>query len=120
MSQDNRLYFFQFPSPFPTFLPINSAENENGNPETTPTDETGMAEDTTALGGDQPALKRSKSVSFAPETKPPVPSPSQQKEDSTLDGVIGQLEVYKSGAVKMRLCNGTLLDVGPFYASAKT
>lgn len=28
-----------------------------------------------------------------------------------IDGIIGQLEVYRSGTVKMRLTNGILLDV---------
>lgn len=68
-------------------------------------------------------LKRSKSVSFAPETKPPMPeSGSEAATTSTtagtlaapqpIDGVIGTLEVYKSGAVKMRLGDGIVLDVG--------
>jgi DNA-directed RNA polymerase III subunit RPC4 len=33
------------------------------------------------------------------------------KEDEPLDGVIGQLEIYKSGTVKMRLGHGIVLDV---------
>lgn len=28
-----------------------------------------------------------------------------------IDGIIGQLEIYRSGVVKMRLANGILLDV---------
>ncbi len=39
-----------------------------------------------------------------------------------MDGIIGQLEVYKSGAVKMRIGNGIVYDVRrlpvlspPFY-----
>ena len=55
---------------------------------------------------------RRKSVSFAPETKPPAPVPEiQPKDDEPLDGIVGQLEIYKSGAVKMRLGHGIVLDV---------
>lgn len=67
-------------------------------------------------------LKRSKSVSFAPETKPPGVTSDKGKEKEkekekepegppVLDGVIGRLEIYRSGAVKMRLENDILLDV---------
>jgi DNA-directed RNA polymerase III subunit RPC4 len=62
-----------------------------------------------------------KKVSFAPDAKPDIASlssrtpsvvPSEEaKEAAPIDGVIGQLEVYKSGAVKIRLANGILLDV---------
>jgi DNA-directed RNA polymerase III subunit RPC4 len=35
----------------------------------------------------------------------------KEKPPAHVDGVIGQLEIYRSGAVKMRLANGILLDV---------
>ena len=40
--------------------------------------------------------------------------------DPPVDGIIGQLELYRSGAIKMRLSNGILLDVSllrsaPYY-----
>ena len=35
----------------------------------------------------------------------------KEKPPVHVDGVIGQLEIYQSGAVKMRLANGILLDV---------
>lgn len=111
VSQDNRLYFFQFPAPFPSFLPRKPVPDEDMSSESARPSESVVTDDITASKGDEPTLKRSKSVSFAPETKPPVPSPGQQKDDTTPDGVIGQLEVYKSGAVKMRLGDGILLDV---------
>lgn len=46
-------------------------------------------------------------------------TPTTKAEDSTtekiselpVDGIIGQLELYRSGAIKMRLANGILLDV---------
>lgn len=75
----HRLYFFQFPSPFPSY---------SANPPT-------------------------KKVSFSPDVKSEVEvqasSGTETKEQ--LDGMIGHLEVYRSGAVKMRLANGILLDV---------
>ncbi|KAI9464629.1 hypothetical protein BJY52DRAFT_1184353 [Lactarius psammicola] len=48
------------------------------------------------------------------DTKPPASVPEDVDKDQPpphVDGVIGQLEIYKSGAVKMRLANGILLDV---------
>lgn len=69
------------------------------------------------------AAAQGKKVSFAPDSKPAAPEPSarasttaagQPKADETqlkVDGVIGQLEVHRSGAVKMRLGNGIVLDV---------
>ncbi|KAJ6621308.1 RNA polymerase III RPC4-domain-containing protein [Mycena sp. CBHHK59/15] len=97
---EERLYFFQFPGPFPTFLLQESAA-----PPETP----------------DPSVKR---VSFADDVKPgsaassargsaappETPVPAKQ-ENSVVDGIIGDLEVYRSGAVKMRLQNGILLDV---------
>ncbi|EEB87118.1 hypothetical protein MPER_15665 [Moniliophthora perniciosa FA553] len=62
-----------------------------------------------------PASSGAKRVSFAADVKQDSPSqPStEQKTQSlpALDGVIGKLEVYRSGAVKMRLANGILLDI---------
>lgn len=52
-------------------------------------------------------------VSFAADAKPPGPAGPQAetKEQPKVDGVIGQLEVYRSGAIKMRLCNDIVMDV---------
>jgi DNA-directed RNA polymerase III subunit RPC4 len=67
-----------------------------------------------------PSDSRPRKVSFAADTKPPGPSgdpagastdAEQAKDTPKIDGVIGQLEVYRSGAVKMRLSNGILMDV---------
>lgn len=71
--------------------------------------------------------EKSKRVTFAPDVKPssgpntpaatPAPetataeSAKEPKPDERIDGVIGQLEIHQSGAVKMRLENGILLDV---------
>lgn len=65
-----------------------------------------------------------KTVTFSEDTKPPAPEGAaapevkQESQDAKaaeekVDGVIGQLEVYQSGAVKMRLSNGIVLDVRP-------
>jgi len=97
--QQERLYFFQFPSPFPTFV---SKSLEPLAPSDTPGETSHVSE---------PQVKR---VSFSADTKPPASVPEDVDKDQPpphVDGVIGQLEVYKSGAVKMRLANGILLDV---------
>ncbi|KAJ8694779.1 hypothetical protein PTI98_007429 [Pleurotus ostreatus] len=104
-SRQDRLFWFQFPSPFPTFTsPQRSeAQSTTNTPEPTAT--------TSQNSG--------KKVAFAPDTKPPAPSlksspsvaPEEEKQaEPTIDGIIGQLEVYQSGAVKIRLGNGILLD----------
>ncbi|KAJ7077909.1 RNA polymerase III RPC4-domain-containing protein [Mycena belliarum] len=106
--REERLYFFQFPSPFPTFLPP-PPPPVIPDPDVVP----------------EVADSNVKRVSFADDVKPEsLPSPSKgpvmpsetsaagkAEESSAIDGVIGTLEVYRSGAVKMRLQNGILLDV---------
>ena len=55
-----------------------------------------------------------KKVTFAEDTKPPAngaESLEKAGENTKLDGVAGQLEIYESGAVKMRLKNGIVMDV---------
>ncbi|EIN05957.1 hypothetical protein PUNSTDRAFT_106087 [Punctularia strigosozonata HHB-11173 SS5] len=115
--RQERLYFFQFPAPFPTFLPKPSK------PAAKPED----AMDVDAEPSPPPAKDKGKgkAVSFAEDTKPPAstpststkstPEPSQDKKPEQqrviTDGVIGQLEVHRSGAVKMRLGSGVVLDV---------
>lgn len=50
------------------------------------------------------------SATPVPETKK-AEGDAKKDEVNKLDGVIGRLEIYQSGAVKMRLENGILLDV---------
>ena len=103
--RQERLYFFQFPSPFPTFV---SKLSE-------PSDDPGETSHVS-----EPQAKR---VSFSADTKPPASVPEDVDKDQPpphVDGVIGQLEVYKSGAVKMRLANGILLDVSPSFVFFST
>jgi DNA-directed RNA polymerase III subunit RPC4 len=73
---------------------------------------------------DAPSTKK---VTFAPDSKPTPPEssasstrtsaipenqPSSANESEIkVDGIIGQLEVHQSGAVKMRLGNGIVMDV---------
>ncbi|KAG5722158.1 DNA-directed RNA polymerase III subunit rpc4 [Termitomyces sp. T112] len=96
--REERLYLFQFPSPFPTFVSpdINLPA---------PAENVVMAEGTPT-----------KKVAFADNVKseagtPDAPSAETETTQSKVDGVIGRLEVYRSGAVKMRLANGIVLDV---------
>lgn len=94
--RQERLYFFQFPSPFPTFV--------------------SKSTETADVPGEQSHVPEPqvKHVSFSADTKPPASVPEDVDKDQPpphVDGVIGQLEIYKSGAVKMRLANGILLDV---------
>ena len=37
------------------------------------------------------------------------------EESPTVDGVIGQLEIYESGTVKMRMRNGIVMDVSVVF-----
>ncbi|KAH9004726.1 RNA polymerase III RPC4-domain-containing protein [Lactarius hatsudake] len=93
--RQERLYFFQFPSPFPTFVSKSSEPSDPG-------EQSHVSE------------HQVKHVSFSADTKPPASVPEDVDKDKPpphVDGVIGQLEIYKSGAVKMRLANGILLDV---------
>lgn len=76
---------------------------------------------------DAASSSTTKKVKFAEDTKPPASGAStplgssgtmtpQAKKDAEdlapkVSGVVGQLEVYESGAVKLRLGNGILLDV---------
>ena len=64
------------------------------------------------------SLEGGRKVSFAPDTKSEsgdaaskVEAGTSKEETQVLDGVIGQLEIYESGTVKMRLANGILLEV---------
>lgn len=100
---EDRLYFFQFPSPFPKF---------------SYKEPPAMDVDIEPLSVVPESSTSSKKVSFAADVKPDItpsrtPStvPCEPKQEQPLDGIIGQLEVYRSGAVKIRLANGILLDV---------
>ncbi|KAH9995372.1 RNA polymerase III RPC4-domain-containing protein [Russula compacta] len=94
--QQERLYFFQFPAPFPTFVSQSPTRSDPGR------------------GDNAAPASEGKHVSFSADTKPPSAVPEDVDKESPsahVDGVIGQLEIYQSGAVKMRLANGILLDV---------
>ncbi|KAI0072688.1 hypothetical protein K474DRAFT_1604653 [Panus rudis PR-1116 ss-1] len=115
-TRQERLYFFQFPDPFPTFISHRQPPPES--PSAPNPDGASNLEDPS---GSIPASGK-KAVSFADDTKPPAPgAPSttgqaettktKDGEKKKMEGVIGQLEVYASGAVKMRMGNGIVLDV---------
>lgn len=103
---NERLYFFQFPTPFPTFVQKKDPGQSS---------EGAMAVD---KGKAPEASSPEKRVSFAQDTKPAEGNTAtgptnvdSETEPNHVDGLIGQLEIYQSGAVKMRLHNGILLDV---------
>ncbi|KAF7370758.1 hypothetical protein MSAN_00709200 [Mycena sanguinolenta] len=103
--REERLYFFQFPSPFPTFASP-AAPIPDSVPEPvadSSTKRVSFADDTKP--GSLPGSARG---SMAP---PDAPADAKAEETPVIDGIIGSLEVYRSGAVKMRLQNGILLDV---------
>ncbi|CAA7267394.1 unnamed protein product [Cyclocybe aegerita] len=96
--REDRLYLFQFPIPFPTF----------------------RSKKASAMNVEPPPDPTTKKVSFAPDVKPDMDgissrtassAPSEVKKSDPIDGLVGQLEVYRSGAVKIRFANGVLLDV---------
>ncbi|KAI9064046.1 hypothetical protein FKP32DRAFT_1591458 [Trametes sanguinea] len=102
--RQERLYFFQFPHPFPVFK---SPDSENAALKGQAKEEGGGA----GKGEDGTGKK----VSFAEDTKPPASAAPGDKaaevEAQKVDGVVGQLEIYESGAVKLRMGNGILMDV---------
>ncbi|KAG2011563.1 hypothetical protein CC2G_011665 [Coprinopsis cinerea AmutBmut pab1-1] len=126
--REEKIYLFQFPTPFPTFVQPETADNSAVSAGATD----GDVEMTDGTGAGTTTGK--KAVSFGPDVKPAAapgvaggaapgmasrtPSGSgaaaeEKKPPKPVDGVIGQLELYKSGAVKIRLANGILLDVNP-------
>lgn len=95
-TETRKLYFFQFPSPFPSFEDRNIVGG------------IGATQDAT----DKASEKR---VSFTADTKDDEEKgkdqPSIESMRSVITGEIGQLEIFESGAVKIRLGN-LLYDVG--------
>ncbi|KAF9005896.1 RNA polymerase III RPC4-domain-containing protein [Cyathus striatus] len=88
--EQERLYLFQFPEPFPTFT-------SNQTSTSTP-------------------LADGKKVSFAFDDNDSsissnLPADAKIDPPEVVDGCIGALEVYRNGTVKMRLANNILLDV---------
>ncbi|VDB85008.1 unnamed protein product [Peniophora sp. CBMAI 1063] len=103
-NEERKLLLFQFPEPFPIFT---------GRPPT-PHPQAAATPIADPKGKGKAAEK--KGVSFAQGTKPgqPAKAPVEEaapEEQEYFDGVIGQLEVHRSGAVKMRLANGIVMDV---------
>jgi DNA-directed RNA polymerase III subunit RPC4 len=85
--REDDIYLFQFPSPFPHFTPP-GMEGEAPSPLTEPA--------TTAKP--EAGLK-------------PDPKVQENIPEIKVDGIIGELVVYRSGAVKMKLGDGILMDV---------
>ena len=100
--REERLYLFQFPSPFPSFTP------PGGFP---PPD--GISDGAASSSKPQPATL---SIKGEPGSLKATASQQQMTtSEPTIDGVIGDLIVYRSGAVKIRLASGILLDVCFFW-----
>ncbi|KAF5383831.1 hypothetical protein D9615_003678 [Tricholomella constricta] len=95
--REERLYFFQFPSPFPAFKSATFSPP-------TPEEHVAMAEPTNVKIASSGDVKVDPGSSKKPAAESETPQPK-------VDGVIGKLEMYRSGAVKMRLANGIVLDV---------
>ncbi|KZV72232.1 hypothetical protein PENSPDRAFT_742865 [Peniophora sp. CONT] len=104
-NEERKLLLFQFPEPFPIFT---------ARPPTPPPDAVSAPPADPKGKGKAPEKK---GVSFAQGTKPgqaTAKTPAEEaapEEQEYFDGVIGQLEVHRSGAVKMRLANGIVMDV---------
>jgi DNA-directed RNA polymerase III subunit RPC4 len=94
--REEKLYLFQFPAPFPTF----------------------SSKMTDVPASDQIPEVGGKKVSFTADTKldasSSLPAPSEPKVE-LITGVIGRLEIYRSGTVKIRLANDILLNVKQFF-----
>lgn len=109
-----KLYFFQFPSPFPTFAPAQDDIIDVDAPETPET------------GQKSPESKgKAKAVSWAAgvkkeeeDDKSRVRDNSKNPHASQIDGVIGQMEMYSNGEVKIRLGEGVLMTVSLCRTSA--
>jgi hypothetical protein len=92
-----RLYLFQFPTPFPTFTAPGAAA--------------------VATPKSEPSGEGDRRVAFAGDTKPggaaaaaePAPKEPSADRPVPLDGVIGELEIRRSGAATMRLGGGKLV-----------
>lgn len=99
------LFFFQFPHPFPSFAPnIDMTNDEPMQPEgeaKKPTDD---------------EKGKAKSVSWAADVKVKEEADGSEKEKQKAspggsEGIAGKLEVYKSGAVKIRFGEDIVMDV---------
>ncbi|KAG9099656.1 hypothetical protein FS749_000718 [Ceratobasidium sp. UAMH 11750] len=108
-STQNRLYYFQFPRPFPTFeLPTTDTQDP-------------IDVDMTDAPQSSSGHKGKQKVSFAENTKgrslsddeddnqPKVKTEEDSEKPS--GGIIGQLEIYRSGLIKMRFGDGIVMEV---------
>ncbi|KAH6916232.1 RNA polymerase III RPC4-domain-containing protein [Coprinopsis sp. MPI-PUGE-AT-0042] len=118
--REEKIYLFQFPSPFPEFVGLKPKDGTDLDIEMTDVTAppTGTSTPTSTTTSTSTTTKK---VTFGADVKPPAAGtkPAGDTKDATetpkaqqpLDGLIGRLEVYRSGAVKIRLGDGILLDV---------
>ncbi len=116
-AQQERLYLFQFPTPFPVFessenLPIVVDDMQDVMPDLKqPPSEKALGKKVAFAADTKPGSEMS-DLSAAPTGNPASTATEQKKgEKPEVDGIIGRLEIYQSGAVRMRLGNGILYDV---------
>ncbi|KAF8603851.1 hypothetical protein BDV93DRAFT_493014 [Ceratobasidium sp. AG-I] len=105
----NKLYYFQFPNPFPTFEAQSKTSDSTADVE--------MSD----VSGPSSAQKGKQKVSFAESTKSQPLSddeddlrkikPENDEETNLSGGIIGQLEIHRSGLIKMRLGDGIVMEV---------
>jgi len=113
--RQEKLYFFQFPQPFPTFAVPAAGEDVS-------VGSILVDEKKPSVSEKGAIADKGKKVSFASDVKGPEPDGSNMAPlpdepglsitaDRKIDGIIGQLEVHRSGTIKMRLNNGMVMDV---------
>ncbi|KAG8945616.1 hypothetical protein FRC04_000663 [Tulasnella sp. 424] len=101
------LYFFQFPHPFPSFVPdIDMTKDE------------AMQVDGESKKANDDDKAKSKSVTWAADVKVKEDADADAAETEKQktfpggsEGVAGEIEVYKSGAVKMRFGKDIVMDI---------
>lgn len=105
-----KLYFFQFPSPFPTFAPSLDAV----------IDVDALGQDDSARGSSADVKQgKGKAVSWAPGVKAEDEdiksvrrsTGGKNRRSPEVDGTIGQMEIYENGEAKIRLGEGVLMTV---------
>ncbi|KZV99956.1 hypothetical protein EXIGLDRAFT_697055 [Exidia glandulosa HHB12029] len=115
VSLSQELFIFQFPRPFPTFQPSTPAPVDAmdvDRPSSPSAAKPAIKSD--KAKGKEKAPDPARHVSFADEVKPLVEDEDGVKKEvkkTPLDGLIGQLEVYDDGSIKMRLGDGILMNV---------
>lgn len=112
-----QLYFFQFPYPLPKFL-SKSALSTAAKDEQHPAMDVNGQPSAASTPAPTPHPKHSTPGGVMTPTPSGAATPAHVKKEEAaaeagekVDGVVGQLEIYKSGKVKMRIGKDIVLDV---------